>query len=147
MRSKFIRRLGAVSFVGFLALSVIAGLLLADRTLHPVRRPVSAENEALARQMALRHDSELTDVAMVAADGATLRAWRIHPLHSNRSAVILLHGLSDNRAGMTGYDELLLSHGFNVLMPDARAHGSSGGDLATYGLLESGDIHRWLDWL
>jgi predicted alpha/beta-fold hydrolase len=32
-------------------------------------------------------------------------------------------------------------------MPDARAHGTSGGDLATYGLLESDDIHRWFDWL
>jgi uncharacterized protein len=48
---------------------------------------------------------------------------------------------------MTGYAELLLSHGFDVLMPDARAHGSSGGDFATYGLLESEDIHHWLDWL
>jgi uncharacterized protein len=32
-------------------------------------------------------------------------------------------------------------------MPDARAHGTSGGELATFGLLESEDIHRWLDWL
>lgn len=32
-------------------------------------------------------------------------------------------------------------------MPDARAHGASGGDLAAYGLLESDDIHRWFDWL
>ena len=61
--------------------------------------------------------------------------------------MILLHGLSDNRLGMIGYAELLLSHGFSVLMPDARAHGNSGGQLATYGLVESEDIHRWFDWL
>jgi len=61
--------------------------------------------------------------------------------------VILLHGLADNRVGMTGYAELLLNRGFTVLMPDARAHGPSGGNLATFGLLESEDIHRWLDWL
>lgn len=52
--------------------------------------------------------------------------------------MILLHGLSDNRLGMIGYAELLLSHGFSVVMPDARAHGTSGSQLATYGLLESG---------
>lgn len=63
------------------------------------------------------------------------------------TVVILLHGLSDNRLGMIGYAELLLAHGFAVLMPDARAHGASGGDLATYGLLESDDIHEWFDWL
>jgi alpha-beta hydrolase superfamily lysophospholipase len=61
--------------------------------------------------------------------------------------VILLHGLGDNRFGMTGYAELFLSRGFSVLMPDARAQGTSGGNLATFGLLESADIHRWLDWL
>jgi dipeptidyl aminopeptidase/acylaminoacyl peptidase len=147
MRNKFITRLGAVCLVGFLVLSVIAGVLLAEGTLHPVRRPLSAGDETQAREMALRHDSELGDVAMVAADGAILGAWSIRPRHSNGSAVVVLHGLSDNRLGMIGYAELLLSHGFNVLMPDARAHGSSGGDLATYGLLESDDILRWVDWL
>src|SRR5579864_8281668 len=97
MRSKFIRRLGAACFVGFLAISVIAGVLLAEGTLHPVRRPVSAENEEPAREMAIRHDSESSDVVIVAADGATFRAWSIRPSHSKRSGVILLHGLSDNR--------------------------------------------------
>jgi len=32
-------------------------------------------------------------------------------------------------------------------MPDARAHGTSGGNLATFGLLETDDISRWLDWV
>jgi len=68
-------------------------------------------------------------------------------VNNNGNAVILLHGLADNRVGMTGYAELLLGRGFSVLMPDARAHGTSGGKLATFGLLESEDIHRWLDWL
>jgi hypothetical protein len=65
----------------------------------------------------------------------------------NGKAVILLHGLSDNRLGMIGYAELFMVHGFSILMPDARAHGASGGQLATYGLLESDDIRRWFDWL
>jgi len=34
-----------------------------------------------------------------------------------------------------------------VLMPDARAHGVSGGDLATYGLLERDDVRQWFEWL
>ncbi len=97
--------------------------------------------------MARLHHFELTDIAIAARDGVTLRAWGIRLANSNGNAVILLHGLADNRLGMTGYAELLLSRGFSVLMPDARAHGTSGGGLATFGLLESDDIHRWLDWM
>jgi pimeloyl-ACP methyl ester carboxylesterase len=48
---------------------------------------------------------------------------------------------------MTGYAQLLVAHGFIVLLPDARAHGISEGPLATYGLLEKNDIHQWLDFL
>ena len=40
-----------------------------------------------------------------------------------------------------------LAHGFTVLLPDARAHGVSGGALASYGLLESDDIRQWVDFL
>src|ERR1700727_1878213 len=56
-------------------------------------------------------------------------------------------GLDDNRMGMTGYAQLLLAHGSSVLLPDARAHGASGGNLATYGLLERYDIRQWLGFL
>ncbi|HTT18203.1 MAG TPA: alpha/beta fold hydrolase [Candidatus Sulfotelmatobacter sp.] len=48
---------------------------------------------------------------------------------------------------MSGYAQLLLAHGYTVLLPDARAHGASGGSLATFGLLEQKDIHDWVDFL
>lgn len=48
---------------------------------------------------------------------------------------------------MTGYAQLLLAHGYAVLMPDSRAHGESGGDVATYGIIERDDIRRWYEWL
>jgi hypothetical protein len=76
-----------------------------------------------------------------------MRAWTIQPHHGNGDAVILLHGLADNRIGMTGYAQLLLARGFTVLLPDARAHGSSGGERATFGLLERNDIRQWFDLL
>jgi pimeloyl-ACP methyl ester carboxylesterase len=43
--------------------------------------------------------------------------------------------------------QLLLAHGYSVLLPDARAHGASGGPLATYGLVERNDIRQWFDFL
>ena len=81
------------------------------------------------------------------ADRVTLRGWLVRPVVRNENVVIVLHGLGDNRLGMTGYAQLLLAHGYTVLLPDARAHGASGGTLATYGLLEREDIHRWVDFL
>jgi dipeptidyl aminopeptidase/acylaminoacyl peptidase len=147
MRPRRLLRLGVLFFLGYLVLSIVAAVFMAEGTLHPGRRFLSAKDEMQAQEMAHSLDSELTNVATLARDGSTLSAWSIQPLNGNGRAVILLHGLSDNRLGMIGYAELLLSHGFSVLMPDARAHGNSGGQLATYGLMESEDIHRWFGWL
>jgi uncharacterized protein len=140
-------RVLSLCLLGFLTVSVMAGVFLAEGTLHPGRHPLTAESEMQARAMAARQHSDLRDATLVTSDGVPLYAWSIRPRDGNRRAVILLHGLSDNRLGMIGYAELLLVHGFTVLMPDARAHGVSGGNLATYGLLESDDIHEWVDWL
>lgn len=140
-------RLGVLIFLGYLALSSAAGVFVAEGTLHPPRRLLSVKDEMQAQTVAHRHDSVLVNAAIQARDGATLSAWSLRPHNGNGTAVILLHGLSDNRLGMIGYAEMFLNHRFSVLMPDARAHGASGGQLATYGLLESEDIHRWFNWL
>jgi len=144
MRSKPIFRFSAVSLLAVLALSLIA---VAQGVFHPKRRPLLPANEIQARDMASRHDSELVNASISTRDGAVLSAWAIRPRNPNGDAVFLLHGMGDNRMGMIGYAELFLMHGFSVLLPDARAHGASGGQLATYGLLEAEDIHRWFDWL
>jgi pimeloyl-ACP methyl ester carboxylesterase len=131
----------------YLVFSAVAGVYVADGTLHPVRRPLTQEEETTMHEIANQLNSNLEDVSITTTSNITLRAWTIHPNPSNGDAVILLHGLADNRVGMTGYARLLLAHGFTVLLPDARAHGASGGELATYGLMESNDIHQWFDFL
>jgi uncharacterized protein len=132
----------------YLIFCSVAGMFLADGTLHPARRPLTQqEDQDTMRQLALGLNAKLEDVSVTARDGITLRAWAIHPHHDNGDAVILLHGLADNRLGMTGYAQLMLAHGYGVLLPDARAHGASGGDLATYGLRERHDILDWFNWL
>ena len=60
---------------------------------------------------------------------------------------MLLHGVGDTRLGMTGHLQYLLRGGYAALMPDARGHGSSGGDLVTYGLKEARDTAMWAQWL
>jgi hypothetical protein len=140
-------RWGAALVAVWLVLNVAVGLVAVETALHPGRRSLGPEADATAQAIALRNHAELAEVSVVASDDATLRAWSMHPAHGNGDAVILLHGQADNRAGMLGNAELLLSHGYAVLLPDARAHGSSGGELATYGVKEADDIRRWFDWL
>lgn len=48
---------------------------------------------------------------------------------------------------MLGYADLLLRHGYAVLLPDSRAHGLSGGEIAAYGVKEADDVRRWYDWI
>jgi pimeloyl-ACP methyl ester carboxylesterase len=131
----------------YLTFCCIAGIFVADATLHPARRPLTPEAEATLRETYRALDSDLQNVSVTTPDAITLRAWTIHPQRSNGDAVILLHGLGDNRIGVTGYARFLIAHGFTILLPDARAHGTSGGQLATYGLLERNDIHQWFDFL
>jgi len=140
-------RYGLFALVLYLALCSAGGIYLADGTVHPARRPLTEDEVATMRDSARSLDADLTDTSINTPDNATLRAWTIHPHHPNGDAVLLLHGLGDNRIGMTGYAQLLVAHGFTVLLPDARAHGTSDGPLATFGLIERNDIHEWFDFL
>lgn len=131
----------------YLSFSAIVGIFVADGSLHPAKRPLAAEDLATVRGVFQELNADVAETSIAATDGATLRAWFVNPKQKNGNAAILLHGLGDNRLGMVGYAKLLIANGYAVLLPDARAHGISGGDLATYGLLERDDIRRWADFL
>ncbi len=146
MRRKRLVRLGLSAFAGYLIGCVLAGVLLTEGALHPGRRPVTHRTEAAAR-VARDFGAILEDVETLGPDGARLRGWFARPSAGNGAAVILLHGVSDNREGMGGYALLFLRYGYSILLPDTRAHGESGGELATYGVLEGADIARWVIWL
>lgn len=135
--------LAAVWFV----LCSVAGVIAAEGALHPIRRSVSLRMGAVAQALAERDHAILKEVSVLGVDGVLLNGWEIQPEPWNGDAVLLLHGQSDNRAGMLGPADLLLQHSFSVLLPDARAHGSSGGTIATYGMKESDDIRDWFRWI
>jgi uncharacterized protein len=140
-------RYGLFALVLWLTLCTVGGIYLADGTLHPARRPLTVEENIAVQNVAKELNSNFVDVSISTQNAITLRAWLILPRHPNHDAVLLLHGLGDNRLGMTGYAQLFLAHGYTVLVPDSRAHGTSGGQLATYGLLERNDIHQWVHFL
>jgi pimeloyl-ACP methyl ester carboxylesterase len=102
---------------------------LAWRDLHPVRVPV---DPAAAQRLGL------TPVDFRADDGVRLKGWYRAPAHS--AAVLLVHGHGANRMQMLDEAELLLGEGYGVLLFDLRAHGESGGRVATSGAHEQMDV-------
>ncbi len=127
----------------YFAVSLVLAIGLAEMTLHPGHPPPPNR----ARVAAMYAPFDLQPVTIHAADGIELCAWYSVPKHENGKAVILLHGIGDNRGGVAGYGQGFLDQGYRILLPDSRAHGESGGAVATFGVLESDDIHRWVSWL
>lgn len=139
-------RIAIVGFAAYLLLSVIVGIVLAEGSLRPTHRPLSHRHEA---EMLVRREfqADLQEISIDAADSVVLKGWYVHPRQFNGNAVVLTHGITDNREGVGSYAEIFLKHGYAVLLPDARAHGESGGEFATYGVKEADDLHRWVSWL
>jgi pimeloyl-ACP methyl ester carboxylesterase len=59
--------------------------------------------------------------------------------------VILMHGHSFSLYGSYKYMHIFLDRGFNVLMPNQRHHGLSGGKFTSLGYYESQDLNAWIE--
>ena len=130
-----------------LALHTAIAVLLCGVTLHPQHKELNEKMQTAAASVAQQAKASNETIQISSFDGAKLSAWFFRAPNANGGTVILLHGSGDNRAGMLGFVPMLLRHQYNVLVPDSRAHGQSGGELATFGIEESQDLNRWVDWL
>jgi pimeloyl-ACP methyl ester carboxylesterase len=127
-------------------LGALAGTGVGSGVLHPWRRELTPALVAQADAAFARGGSQREDFEVAGAeDGAKLRGWKVHPQLPNGDWVLLFHGVSDNRVGMIGQAELLLRHGYSVLMMDARGHGASEGQMVTYGWRERHDVQAIVD--
>ena len=139
-------RLLAVLAILYSIACLIVGIKLAEQSLHPHKRPFK-DTAAYRDRIRQQFHVEPQDVSITAADNVTLNAWFVQPTNSNGKSVIILHGISSNRLDSTGFAEIFLNHGYAVLLPDSRAHGESGGNIVTYGILEKYDVNLWTHWL
>lgn len=117
-----------------LALIIASGVFLAESQMRLSRRGPSPAQWPVE------------EVQITAKDGVVLRGWHREASAGNGKTVLLLHGIQDNRSGMTGVAEIFLRRGYAVLLIDLRGHGASGG-LVTYGVREAEDIRGWAHWL
>jgi uncharacterized protein len=133
-------RLAQVALLFLVLIPIIAALVgpsLSYGVLHPMN--LNPTREAETAQMLQRTGATKEDFNVRAPDGVELRGWKVRPVSPNGAWVLLFHGVSDNRTGDLGYAEFLLHHGYALVMMDSRAHGESGGAMATYGWKERYD--------
>jgi pimeloyl-ACP methyl ester carboxylesterase len=141
-----VRRVLLVLAVLYVSGTVFGGIGLGWYALRPRSAPIRDYEERNVRAAARENSVEFRDAEIAAADGVALRGWYLHPREANGDAVILLHGITENRMEMYPYAKWLVENHYTVLMPDSRHHGDSGG-LTTYGIREVDDTRRWLDWM
>jgi alpha-beta hydrolase superfamily lysophospholipase len=128
-----------VAIVGFSLTLAGASILFCEFSLRVPRRPL--------RDHPAFPGSTWTTESAHARDGVHLDAWFARPAKATGRCVIVLHGIADSRSGSAGFAPMYLAAGYAVLMPDSRAHGTSGGELVTYGLQEKYDVIEWAAWL
>lgn len=136
MRARRVIRIVVVCYAVFCA---ILAIFLGELAFRPQR--VRVRERPSAEATAARFGATLRDVSVTGSDGSHLQGWFARPARANGDAVILLHGVGDNRESMMGFAELFLSNGFAVLVPDSRAEGESGGDFPMIEVL-LGDLQK-----
>ena len=126
-------------------LAGVAGWLVAPGFLHPIRRELTPDLIREADASFAHSGGHREDFNVRAPDSVMLHGWIVRPTNPTGSWVLLFHGVADNRVGVIGQSEFLLRAGYSVVMMDARAHGTSEGQIATYGWLERNDTRAIID--
>jgi len=127
------------------ALAAVAGWYSAPGFLHPQKRVFTPDMVREADLVFAHIGSKREDLAVQAPDRALLCGWKVRAPRPNGAWVLAFHGVADNRYGMTSHARMLLEAGYGVVMMDQRAHGASGGAMASYGWLERKDASAVVD--
>jgi len=87
------------------------------------------------------------EAEIVSEDGLKLYG-RYYHFKDGAPVVIMMHGYRSNAfRDSNGGFLIVKNYGLNILMPDQRAHGKSEGGTITFGVMESSDCLKWIDYV
>jgi pimeloyl-ACP methyl ester carboxylesterase len=135
-----------VLLAGGALLCACAAALMAWSLVHPPRMTDGKAMWVLRRLSPADLGMSFEDLKITVRDEhgkpLSIAAWWIaNPAAQGRSAV-LVHGYADAKVGAIAWAPLWYSLGFNLLVPDMRAHGESGGTMCTAGYFERHDLSQ-----
>ena len=81
----------------------------------------------------------------IKSGGYTLKAYDIRAEEETHNWVIIIHGYRSCARDMSLYAYKFYEQGFNILMPDLKAHGQSEGKYIGMGYSDSKDILKWIN--
>lgn len=100
----------------------------------------------LQREWDLYTSSRLRDEVTISADDGTELHGYYYDESSDVTVVVLPRYDEDGTADFLPGAWLNETTGCNILMPDPRCHGESGGEYTGFGYLEQYDLACWLEW-
>lgn len=128
---------------------------LIDYALHPEQQDTNLRS-AISKECerypfitpwadSLMRNKALKDTFITSADGTPLHAFYAYAPKPTRKTAVLIHGYGGQATGMLpiGY---LYNHSLNcnILLPDLKAAGQSGGESVQMGWLDRLDVKQWI---
>ncbi|MBR2836721.1 MAG: alpha/beta hydrolase [Coriobacteriales bacterium] len=98
-------------------------------------------------RMWMENASQWKTVSIQSSDGLTLKARLIERHPDTEKWVILVHGYAGSWTELYHHARVYDEHGYNVLLPNMRAHASSEGSLISMGFHEGKDLALWAQFL
>ena len=106
------------------------------------RKTVQGKRNAEEEEKALIFLSECEDLWIRSTDGTRLHAY-LKKEDSNKY-LISLHGYRGSAADNAPFYRYMARMGYNILTPDVRGHGKSGGRWLSMGKWEKNDLLLWI---
>lgn len=141
-----------VILILFILTVAIGAWLIADRIIHPPKDSYMHIESDLKKRLKY-NDADFKHLMDTPFEAVTISSnygylikGRLFDRGSDKS-VILLHREGRNMVASYKFLQMYLDLGYNILMCDARYHGSTGGNSYTYGYFERWDLKNQADYL
>ena len=92
-------------------------------------------------------DSSFETIYLNTKDNVKLQGWYLKTGKPARGTVVMFHGHGSTKSAIFLESEEFRKMGYNTLLMDFRAHGSSGGNTTTVGFFESEDVKLAYDFV